>query len=54
MQYYWPIFLFIEKTLPSEPLSASLMLMNPGWRETLFVFMNRAPEAESEGAVLWS
>lgn len=52
MHYYWPIFTFIEKTLPSELLSALLMLMNSGWGGTLFVFMNKAPEAESERALL--
>lgn len=44
VQFYWPVFIFIEKTLPSELLSALLMLVSPGWREKLFLFMNRAPE----------
>lgn len=43
MQYYWPVF--IEETVPYELLSALLMLMNPDWREMLFVFMNKAPKA---------
>lgn len=46
VQYCWSIFTFIEKTLASELLSALLMLMNSDWGGTLFMFMNRAPEAE--------